>query len=53
LAKQLATLDRISGGRLTVRLGQGWNKNELETCGVNIKQRTLRFEEGVDIVKNC
>jgi alkanesulfonate monooxygenase len=51
LAKQLATLDRISGGRLTVGLGQGWNKNELEVCGVNIKQRTLRFEEGVDIVK--
>lgn len=45
LAKQIATLDHLSGGRFTLGLGYGWNKEEAADHGV---EWTTRRELGRD-----
>ena len=45
LAKQLATLDCVSGGRLDVGLGVGWSMDEFEVSGVPYRQRGKRADE--------
>ncbi len=39
LAKALATLDLVSGGRLVLGIGFGWNREEMESHGVDYKRR--------------
>ena len=38
-AKQLATLDLVSNGRLVLGIGYGWNHEEMENHGVDVKRR--------------
>lgn len=38
-AKQLATLDRVSAGRLVLGIGFGWNHEEMENHGIDVKRR--------------
>lgn len=45
LAKQLATLDHVSGGRLDVGLGIGWSEDEYDAVGVPFRQRGKRGDE--------
>jgi probable F420-dependent oxidoreductase len=45
LAKQLATLDILSGGRLDVGLGVGWSRVEFEASGMPMERRGARAEE--------
>jgi probable F420-dependent oxidoreductase len=45
LAKQLATLDLASGGRLDVGLGLGWSEDEYDACGVPFRDRGERADE--------
>ncbi len=45
LAKRLATVDRLSGGRMTVGLGVGWMREELEATGVDFSTRGRRLDE--------
>ena len=45
LARQLATLDRLSDGRLLVGLGQGWSAEEFETVSVPMSRRGNGFED--------
>ncbi|HEX4812376.1 MAG TPA: TIGR03619 family F420-dependent LLM class oxidoreductase [Nonomuraea sp.] len=47
LARRLATLDRLSGGRLIAGVGQGWMAEEFATAGVPPQRRGARFEEHV------
>ncbi|MCW2530113.1 MAG: luciferase-like protein [Pseudonocardiales bacterium] len=45
LAKQLVTLDVLSGGRLDAGIGLGWSADEYEATGVSRAGRGRRFEE--------
>jgi probable F420-dependent oxidoreductase len=47
LAKQLATLDIVSGGRVDVGIGLGWLSEELEVLGADLRTRAARTEEYV------
>jgi probable F420-dependent oxidoreductase len=47
LAKEIATLDVLSGGRLEIGVGAGWNIEELEVHGVDTKTRGDRLLEQV------
>ncbi len=54
LAKALATLDRVSAGRLDVGLGAGWYEPEYESIGMAMPTppvRLARLAEAVDVVK--
>ena len=47
LAKQLATVDHLSNGRLEIGIGTGWQKAEYDGCGVPFEGRTALLEEQV------
>ena len=51
LAKQAAALDEISGGRLILGLGAGWNETEFRAFGIPFDQRVGRFEEAFTIIR--
>jgi alkanesulfonate monooxygenase SsuD/methylene tetrahydromethanopterin reductase-like flavin-dependent oxidoreductase (luciferase family) len=51
LAKQAATVDEISGGRLVLGLGAGWNAVEFAALGAPFDRRIARFEEAFTIVR--
>ena len=53
LAKRLATLDRLSGGRLVVGVGQGWMPEEFEAVGVPMTRRGAGFEEHMAAMRAC
>jgi len=50
LAKKAATVDEISGGRLILGLGAGWNETEYRAFGFPYDHRVDRFEEALTIV---
>jgi probable F420-dependent oxidoreductase len=51
LAKQAATVDAVSGGRLVLGLGAGWNEREYTAFGFPYDHRVSRFEEAFTIVR--
>jgi alkanesulfonate monooxygenase SsuD/methylene tetrahydromethanopterin reductase-like flavin-dependent oxidoreductase (luciferase family) len=51
LAKFAATVDAISGGRLIVGLGAGWNQREYTAFGFPYDKRISRFEEAFTIIR--
>lgn len=51
LAKLAATVDAISGGRLVLGLGAGWNRREYSAFGFPYDKRVSRFEEAFTIIR--
>jgi alkanesulfonate monooxygenase SsuD/methylene tetrahydromethanopterin reductase-like flavin-dependent oxidoreductase (luciferase family) len=51
LAKLAATVDAISGGRLVLGLGAGWNRREYTAFGFPFDRRVDRFAEAFTIVR--
>ena len=50
LAKMADTVDEISGGRLILGLGAGWNEPEYRAFGFPFDHRVDRFEEAIQII---
>lgn len=50
LAKQISTLDVLSGGRVELGLGQGWVPEEFTATGVPMQRRGARIEEYVGVL---
>lgn len=51
LAKQLATLDADSGGRLSVGIGMGWNRAEMAIVGGDFEHRVAQTLESLEVLK--
>jgi probable F420-dependent oxidoreductase len=51
LAKQAATLDVLSGGRLILGVGTGYQEPEFKALGVDFHQRNALFDEGLEVMK--
>jgi alkanesulfonate monooxygenase SsuD/methylene tetrahydromethanopterin reductase-like flavin-dependent oxidoreductase (luciferase family) len=51
IAKKAATVDDISGGRLILGLGAGWNRPEYEAFGFPFDNRVSRFEEAFTVIR--
>jgi alkanesulfonate monooxygenase SsuD/methylene tetrahydromethanopterin reductase-like flavin-dependent oxidoreductase (luciferase family) len=52
LAEQMATLDVIAEGRLTLMVALGWQPEAYAAFGVPWKERVRRFEEGIAILRS-
>ena len=50
LAKMAETLDEISGGRVILGLGAGWNEPEYTSYGVPFDDQFRRFEDALRII---
>jgi len=53
IAEEMATLDWLSDGKLIVGAGIGYRHEEFEVTGINIRTRGKRFEEALQIVRQC
>jgi len=51
LAKQATAIDEISGGRLVLGLGAGWNETEFRAYGFPYDHRVERFEEAFTVIR--
>jgi probable F420-dependent oxidoreductase len=53
LANALASLDAMSGGRLTVGAGVGWSEGEFAALGASFHDRGRRTDEIIDLLRAC
>lgn len=51
LAKEVATLDRLSGGRVVLGVGVGWLEEEFDALGVPFAERGARTDEYIDVLR--
>ncbi|ONH30873.1 LLM class F420-dependent oxidoreductase [Pseudofrankia asymbiotica] len=50
LAKAAATVDKLSGGRLIIGMGTGYQKSEFFALGVDLAERAALFDEALDVL---
>ena len=53
LAKRVATLDALSGGRVMLGIGVGWQIEEYRAVGVPYEERGRRADEAVGVLRAC
>ncbi|HZX55947.1 MAG TPA: LLM class F420-dependent oxidoreductase, partial [Ilumatobacteraceae bacterium] len=51
VAKQVASIDLLSGGRIRLAVGVGWNAAEYEGLGVDFADRIAILEEQIDVIR--
>lgn len=51
LAKEVATLDRLSGGRVELGVGVGWLQEEFDALGVSFEDRGRRTDDYIDALR--
>jgi len=51
LAKEVATLQELSGGRFTLGVGMGWHRHEFDFMGVEFKGRGRRADEAIRLMR--
>ena len=52
VAKQLATIDYLSGGRVVLATGAGWNQDEFSNLGSDFHNRGKRLDESIRLIKS-
>jgi len=53
VAKQVSTLDTLSGGRVRLGVGVGWQASEYEALGEDFRTRGARMDEAIALLRAC
>lgn len=51
LAKEIASLDRLAGGRFALGVGIGWSAEEFEALGIPFERRAARTREYIEVMR--
>ncbi|HEY6740166.1 MAG TPA: LLM class flavin-dependent oxidoreductase, partial [Actinopolymorphaceae bacterium] len=52
VAKQAATIDRLSDGRLTLGVGIGWDRTEFDAVNADFRTRGARTDEAIALLRH-
>lgn len=53
LAKQIGSVDAVSGGRIELGLGAGWLREEFDALDADFETRGPRLEEWIELLRDC